>query len=918
MALTPGIRLGPYEVTAQIGVGGMGEVYRATDTNLGRQVAIKVLPDAFAQDGDRLARFEREARTLASLNHPNIATVYGLETSTSATGQITRALVMEFVDGLTLADRLVSGPLPMPEALRVAIQIAEGLEAAHEKGIVHRDLKPSNIKLTSGGVVKILDFGLAKAWGDSEGPSDLTHSPTVVAPATHAGVILGTAAYMSPEQAEGRPVDRRADVWAFGIVLFEMLTGTRAFDGKSVSHVIVHVLEQEPDWTRLPQAAPAIVRDVLERCLHKDPSQRPRDIGDLRLQLQAVAKQADTARAQVQTRVGSATSLPSTQKRWLWPTVAIVAVMVATIAAWLAFSRQERAAPNPVRFEIAEPTGVNFSSSLRLSPDGRQLAFIARSADGNYQIWLRTLNAIEARPLPGTERVDGVPFWSPDGRRLAFSSNGSLRTIEVLGGPAQTVSQISGSVLSGFWAADNTLVFGTNSGSGILRVPVNGGSPMPLTKGTGSTTDGFPVPLQDGRHFLFSRLSYTQTPGTGIYIGSLEGETDSQPRMLLPDVSPVVYSSSSDPSIGYILFVRSTSAPDVLSPGEASAVLMAQRFNARTLQLVGDPAVVASGVAGAGFSASNDDVLVYGTGALVLRDGGGAVDGQLTWFDRQGKVLGTIDDRAVYLSVELSPDDSQAAFSRLDQSGNMDIWVADLTRSVTRRLTFDPDPDWFPVWSPDGQRIAFASARGGSGLTLYERAANGEGEDKPLPGPGPQSIPLSWSRDGRFLLYGQGPPTQTDVWALPMHGATAPKPLPVMTSMFREVAFFAPDGQWITYVSSESGRNEIYMRPFDSQSPAAGGKTRVSTDGGENTRWSADGSEIFYMTASGEMMAVDVTTKPTLKTGTPKLLFKGPPVLYWTVTHDGQRFLMAVPFGTNSTTSTPYRVVLNWTSTLSF
>jgi eukaryotic-like serine/threonine-protein kinase len=915
MALASGTRLGPYEIGAQIGAGGMGEVYRAKDMNLGRDVAIKVLPEALAHDPERLARFEREARTLALLNHPNIAIVHGLETSTSATGQMTRALVMELVDGLTLADRLVSSPLSVPEALRVALQIAEGLEAAHEKGIVHRDLKPSNIKMTMGGAVKILDFGLAKAWGDSKGPSDLTHSPTVVAPATHAGVILGTAAYMSPEQAEGRPVDRRADVWAFGTVFFEMLTGTRAFDGKSVSHVIVHVLEQEPDWTRLPQATPAIVRDVLERCLQKDPSQRPRDIGDLRLQLRAIATQSDTARAQVRTRVGSATSLPPTRTRWLWPTVATVAVGLATIAALLVFYRQERAAPESVRFEITEPTGVNFSSSLSLSPDGRQLAFIATSAEGNYQIWLRRLNAIEARPLPGTERVDGVPFWSPDGRRLAFSTNGSLRTIEVLGGPAQTVTQISGAVLSGFWAADNTLVFGTNSGTGIWRVAVSGGNPMPLTKSTGATTDGFPVLLPDGRHFLFSRLSFSATPGTGIYVGSLDGQTGSQPRMLLPDNSPVVYSTSSDPSIGYILFVRSTS-PGVQSPGEGSAVLMAQRFNTQALQLVGDPAVIASGVAGAGFSVSND-ALVYGTGPRVLENSAGAVDGQLTWLDRQGKVLGTIDDRAIYMSVALSPDDSEAAFMRADQSGNMDIWVADLTRSVTRRLTFDPAPDWFPIWSPDGQRIAFASSRGGQ-LTLHERAANGEGEERPLAGAGPQSFPLSWSRDGRLLLYAQGSAAQTDVWALPMDGGTASKPLPVMTSMFRELAFFAPDGQWITYVSSESGRPEIYVRPFDSQSPGSGGKTRISTDGGINTRWSADGSEIFYMTASGEMMAVDVTTKPTLKTGKPKLLFKGPPVLYWTVTRDGQRFLMAVPFGTNSTTSTPYRVVLNWTSTLSF
>jgi hypothetical protein len=608
MALTIGTQLGSHQITALLGMGGMGEVYRARDLKLKRDVAIKILPEEFSRDADRVSRFQREAVVLASLNHPNIAAIHDFEETNG-----TRYLVLELVEGETLADRLAQGPIPVEEALIIAKQICDALEEAHEKGIVHRDLKPANVKITPDSKVKVLDFGIAKARGEPK-PVDPSNSPTVTVGATQDGIVMGTAAYMSPEQASGKPVDKRTDVWSFGVLLYELLTGKKAFDGKTVSHTIVHILETEPDWSALPPL-PSGVQDVLERCLQKNPANRLRDIGDIRLLLQSALTKSVRA-------VGSAA--PNWDSRaglkWAWLLGAVILLAVGAVAFY--YSRQKPAAPEAMRFEIAQPANINPSNIVAISPDGRHLAFIASAAGQASQVWIRSLETLEARPVEATTGVSGIPFWSPDSRFVTFIAQGKLRKIAVTGGPAFSLCNVQGPLRGGFWNQDDKIVFATPGG--LFQVASSGGAPAPLTQPSFQSiaAPAFPSALPDGRHFLFTNA---QPADGGIYIGSIEGKEPA--RQILPDGSPTMYVPTSDAHLGYILFVRGAT---LIS--SSSGTLMAQAIRPDSLTPIGKAVPIAEQVSSIGFSASSTGVLVYGSGqSAVPLPFPGMLQGQLTW-----------------------------------------------------------------------------------------------------------------------------------------------------------------------------------------------------------------------------------------------------------------------------------------------
>jgi serine/threonine protein kinase/Tol biopolymer transport system component len=929
MALTDGTRLEHYEIVGPLGAGGMGEVYRAVDTKLRREVALKILPPKFAADPSRLARFEREAHLLAQLNHPNIAAIYGLENADGI-----RFLVLELVEGQTLSERLKSGPMDVSEALGIAGQIAEAFEAAHDKGVVHRDLKPANVKITPQGKVKVLDFGLAKALGDPEptgSSSDPDGQTTVTLQETKAGVVLGTAAYMSPEQAEGKPTDKRSDVWSFGVVLYEMLSGKRCFEGKTTSHVLVHILEQDPDWDKLPATVPDGVRSLIERCLTKNPAQRLRDIGDLRIQLQA-AKSARPPSSVVPASVAPASRPEDArlQSRWRWMAAAAAALALVVGAFVYVYVRPKPAPPEAVRFEITQPGNANLTAALSVSPDGRKLAFAATGADNVSRLWVRSLENLESRPLQGTDNVIGIPFWSPDSRYIVFQITGKLQKIEAAGGPPLPLCDVPGLLIGGFWTSDNKIVFAA-AGRGLLQVPASGGQTSPLTNldaSRGEITHEFPSLLPDGRHFVYER--YSSQPGNGgIYLSAVDARPDERGgKRLLADTSGPVFAPSPDSALGYVLFARGSNG------SSQDFTLMAQPFDNRKLELAGDAVPVAEHVSSI-FSASATGVLVYGTGTLNLPQGGSnTVRGQLTWFDRQGRVVSTVGEPGAWQTLSLSPDNTKLAFSRNAQ-GNTDVWVYEFARGVTTRLTSDPAQDTSPVWNADGSRIAFYSRRNPSGI--YQRASNGAGEEELLlkEEPNPILFPSAggWSRDGRFMLLysveasGQIGP-ETDLWVLPLGGtASSPgdrKAVPLLRTEFAERgARFSPDNRWFSYTSNKSGKDEAYVRAFDpafvpgSGNPTPGGEFIVSKDGGASPHWRGDGKEIFYLAPDGGVMSVDVTTSPEFKAAVPKLLFKGPPrVVFWDVSNDGKRFLLPVAGGTVSGTPAPYKVVLNWTSTL--
>ncbi len=891
MAVGPGTRLGVYDVTAQIGAGGMGQVFRATDTRLKRQVAIKVLPPSLAADADRLARFQREAEVLAVLNHPNIAAIYGLEESPSPGTEhsAVTALVMEYVEGDDLSQRIARGAIPLDDALPIATQIAAALEAAHEQGIVHRDLKPANIKVRADGTVKVLDFGLAKALHPAAAASpEAMHAPTITSPAmTHAGVILGTAAYMSPEQARGTAVDKRADLWAFGVVLYEMLTATRLFAGATVSDTLAAVLKTEPDWTRLPAKTPQPIRTLLRRCLEKDRKRRLDSAAAARLEIDdaAIAPMDDGA------AVGaSATTARRARLPWI-ASLAAAGTLVAAMATPALRHLNEAAPPVPpeMRVEITTPAS-DAPLQFALSPDGRALVFVA-SGDGPSRLWWRPLDQSEARPLPGTEGAT-YPFWSPDSRSIGFFAGTALHRLDIGGGTPQVLTAIRNATAQGSWSADGTILYAHSGAAPVRRIAATGGEPVEVTRLDPPRQSGHRAPqfLPDGRHFLFYALGTPEA--SGLYLGSLDGGTpvrltaaDSGGGFLPPD---------------QVVFVR-------------QGTLLARRLDLSSGALTGDPVTLAEGVRAEGIARGGFSVSA--AGSVAYRAGGGRPPRVLSWVDRTGKAVGMAGEPDAYApaSPELSPDGRRVAMWRGVQ-GNADVWLLDLVRGGMTRLTFDPALDIGPIWSPDGLRIAFQSNRTGV-YDLYVKPSNGSAaETRLLDSPGGRG-PAQWSADGRWLLYSENHPrTRSDLWALDMH---SPDPMPrvvVNTPAAEAQAQLSPDGRWLAYSTDESGRFEVVVQPF----PATDGKWPVSTNGGGAPRWRADGKELYFLAPDSAMMAVPVTTAgPTFEAGAPVRLFAtrivdgGAPVSAreYAVARDG-RFLINQPVV--QATVAPITLILNW------
>ena len=905
MALVPGSRIGPYEVAGPLGSGGMGEVYRARDTKLGRDVALKILPPAFAGDADRVARFRREALLLASLNHQNIASIYGLEEATGTT-----ALVLELVEGPTLADRLKQGALALNEALGLARQIADALEAAHEKGIIHRDLKPANIKITPDGQVKVLDFGLAKMLESEAAPSPLSMSPTLSAHATNAGVILGTAAYMSPEQARGRPVDRRADIWAFGCVLYEMLTATRAFAGEDLTDTFAAIVRGEPEWSTLPAETPPAIRQLLRRCLEKDPKERLPSIGSARLEIKDVMASSSSSGFAV------AATQPVARRRrgkafaWIAAAVALVGAAAVT-AAWSLRARPVE--PTLYRSSILPPDKVPWAvatpaTRFALSPDGRRLAFLATGADSVTRIRVRQLDALVAQPLGGTEGAVQM-FWSPDSRRLAFGAGGRLRIISASGGPPIAIADVAGNN-GGSWSQDDVILFEPTQTSAIHRISASGGTPGPVTELDRANLDVShwqPFFLPDGRHFLHHITASKSQPNGAVYVGSIDGSA--KPKLLLQGGSNAQY------ALGYILFMR-------------DATLMAQRFDPDHLEVRGDAIPIAEQVQVGGSTGRTGAFSVSQTGALVYQTGAAGLRSRLTWYDRSGRDSGTLSDAADYGDVELSPDGNRVAVSLLDSSvRTRDIWIFDVKRGLRTRFTFDPGDELQAIWSPDGSRLVFASRAGGP-LDLFQKPATGSGGNEKVYGDGSNKLPTSWSPDGRSILFSTARAGSTDIWMLPIAGdrpstgsgrlepAEGRKPVPLLQTPFLETnGRFSPDGRWIAYSSNESGRNEIYVAPASGQA----GKWQVSTAGGGFPRWRRDVKELFYLAPDNKLMAAEVNSQASgFDVGVVRALFetrpKGGLRYAYDVTGDGQRFL--VNSVRDDPSPEPLTLVVNWTAEL--
>jgi serine/threonine-protein kinase len=876
-----------YEIISELGKGGMGEVYLAEDTNLKRQVAIKVLPKEFALDKERLARFEREARVLASLNHPNIATIHGLEKSDDQ-----QLLVMELVEGEILAEHIKKGPLPAEEALEGCQQIAEGLESAHEKGIIHRDLKPGNIKITPEGKIKILDFGLAMAFQEEPEAIDISKSPTLTNRMTQPGVILGTAAYMSPEQAKGKKVDKRTDIWAFGCILFECLTGKIAFEGETASETIASILKSEPDWEALPEETPWSIRALMRKCLQKDPYRRLHDIADARIEIE----EALSKPFEFQALLRETKTVRSLWKRTIPWGLFILMAVTAGLFLWSPW-REGMPRPGTVKRYILNlpPTerlwlGGRFErSSVALSPDGSNLVYVA-GRGGLHQLYLHKLDQFEAQPIPGTEDARN-PFFSPDGQWIAFLTSGKLKKVSLSSGASVTLCDTLPVSSGGSWGADDTILFTLAPNSGLSRVSASGGIPESVT--TPDRTKGerghyYPEALPGSKALLFTIGSGGGWSDTSVAVLSLE--TGRWHTLIEEGTSPYYLST------GYLVYAR-------------AGTILAVHFDLERLEVTGPPVRILEGVMtriGAEFGLSEDGSLVYLPGI------GGWPERTLVWVDRRGQTQSLRFPPRSYLGPRISPDGKRAVTSIPSrQKGNFDIWICELARNTLTRLTFTSGYDGQPIWTPDGKRVTFASSAVGA-PDLTWKSWDGRGADEQLSAIGGHAqFPTSWSPNGRTLLFTyEHPETKYDIWLLPVEDKSEPQPW-LKTQFVETAAVFSPDGRWIAYQSDETGRFEIYVKPFR----GPGRKQSISTKGGTGPVWAPDGRELFYREGD-KMMAVAVKTDSEFVGAKPMLLFKG---RYssdtiranYDVSPDGRRFLM-VKASEQESALTQINVVLNW------
>ena len=908
MSVTDGTRLGPYAIGAPLGAGGMGEVYRATDTRLKRHVAIKILPASLADDSDRLARFQREAEVLASLNHPHIATVYGLEDDAGVT-----ALVMELVEGPTLADRIAQGPIPVDEALPIARQIAEAIETAHERGIIHRDLKPANIKVREDGTVKVLDFGLAKlAERDAAvttGVDDPALSPTLTSPAgmTGVGVILGTAAYMSPEQARGRAVDKRTDIWAFGAVLYEMLTGTRAFEGDDVTEMLASVVKSTPNWAALPPHVPPPVVALVQRCLEKDRHKRIGDIAVARFVLSDHAVLGAPSNAVAQ-------SARPRHSRWLQSLAWAMPALIAGLAiGWLL--QPEPGAPAVAHLQIGVAPAAQLVGSIAsvrpsrtaiaISPDGQVVVF-AGVRGGDTQLYLRALDRAHATSLAGTERAN-APFFSPDGNWIGFWADNQLKKVPAAGGPPAVVTEVPGRRYWGAgWAEDGSIFVA--GASGIVRVKSAGGAAVPVTAPDGSKGERhlLPQPVPGGRFLLFTTMNSDDWNTSNVVLQSLD---NGQRRVLVAGADARYVAT------GHLLYLK-------------SGTLMGVPFDARSGEIRGDSVALIDGVmqgvnapngsdeTGAGqYAVSRSGTLVYAHGGI-----GPIREKTLVWVDRQGaaRPLGT--SAGSYMSPRLSPDGQKIAVSsRRGASRITDIWLYDVARDAPTRLTFDASNN-SPVWSPDSKRVVYAAG------SLHAIDLHGGGPPERLATSDDLQVPSSWSAGANAIAFLQRPESgeaSSGIWILPVVGMPADhKPRLFIQSRFILThPDFSPDGRWISYVSNESGSPEVYVQAY----PGPGEKIRISTNGGTEPVWTSNGRELLYRAPSSSgarsaFLSVAVRSTSPFRTDPPRVLFETQPGEYdstsptrgWDASADGQRFLLAKPVTLDDKPVAAIHIVLNW------
>jgi serine/threonine protein kinase/Tol biopolymer transport system component len=877
--LAAGDRLGPYEIVAPLGAGGMGEVYRALDTRLGRDVAVKILSVDTSSSPDALQRFEREARTISQLSHPHICALYDVGEAPNPQSLIPNPyLVMELLDGETLAARLVKGPLPLEQTLRYGAAIADALDAAHRQGVVHRDLKPGNIMITKSGV-KLLDFGLAKAL-EIPRSGELTSQLTAASPhdLTEVGTALGTPSYMAPEQIEGRPADARTDIFALGAVLCEMATGQKAFPGKSAGAVASAILRDDP-----PSIAASPSLDRLVRvCLAKDPEHRWQTARDVQLQLMALPTSGPVAVAAAATRARG--RLPALLP---WGIAALAgAVAVASVVRTRA--RAPSASPSAIRFSVPPPPGGTFWDNfenvpLALSPDGLQLAFVVTEASGAQRIWIRTLSAIDSRPVAETDGALSV-IWSPDSRSIAFFAGGKLKRLDLAAGAAVTLCDFRGSGMSGTWGRDDQILFASVGGEAIYRVPASGGTPVEVLKpnaALGERRTVFPWYLPDGRRFLYSaRL----LDGAKVMLA----EPGKEPRQVLSVVSPAQYVEP-----GYLVFVR-------------EGTLVGQRFDVERAALSGAPFSIASSVryfystSAARFATAPGGALVHHTYVDQER---------LAWIDRNGVETGAVGPTGTYISMRISPDGGRVLFSRAQaQMGTFDLWMTDVLRGGEQRLTADPTSEVNGVWQRDGSSVFFGADRGGP-PHLFRKDLRTGAEAEVLPAGGFQTAE-DVSPDGRALAFSDRSAGRLSLWTIPVQGTPTKSALLSSAAGVSQVRF-SPGGRFMAFTSNESGRNEVYISPY----PSTGERTLASTTGGTMPRWSRDGRELFFVAADRRLTAIAVRTTPSLELGPPRPLFTVPGRRVWKdydVSPDGSRFLAIVTDVRGD--EQPLTVVLNWTA----